>query len=621
MKGTIQSVWPDETYRFKGKIHGEDGNIYSFNSLNWLNRGIDISNITTNLSVNFELKPPNIYGNVYPTDIRFAGEVVPRSYKTNHTQGSFNEFVFVYTPAVLAKILKLAPNLNISDEKSLFRELATSYNLLEDKDFLFSQDESGNKIVCFPSGFATDDGSEILLYCTVNNKQPGKCKWYCDRIECQGKVICSVFDLINASWYEIESNLKEFIPDLNDSATEIINNIENRCKDFDRDFVALRLGQVTSIDKADELYVPTSYFLNNDESDSMDKKELYLFCTKRKGVKGYGWYYDCITYENAPIEVYNKNKWLEKWAVFENENYLSSLADQTLEEKWSFRGRDDYGILRNYLTYTFAHQLESNNVAYSEDNKYAAFNTGLPDEGSYKYLYAFFEQINKENNADYHPLYFSAKYKFRDFAVQGRNVNGKLLTSHIHPLPAPPKYFEARSATVWDLKFTANNQITIPDYDDEHILIQRCDRLPLEFYRHADSYSKRLKEILDSSDDDSEKYRNIRDYLKQKPDEEANHTYSALQNNLYTVISTAVKRLSWNWRAVVPCYNPEENIFCYLLPVCFGSRNKTDRALIASSNNINGEMVYQIHTVIPLDWAYLDARLVCRPESEWLVAD
>ena len=43
------------------------------------------------------------------------------------------------------------------------------------------------------------------------------------------------------------------------------------------------------------------------------------------------------------------------------------------------------------------------------------------------------------------------------------------------------------------------------------------------------------------------------------------------------------------------------------------------RTIIAYIAEINGRIDgYTIHTVITLDMAYLDARLVCRPEAEWL---
>ncbi|MDD7401195.1 MAG: DUF3825 domain-containing protein, partial [Clostridiales bacterium] len=180
--------------------------------------------------------------------------------------------------------------------------------------------------------------------------------------------------------------------------------------------------------------------------------------------------------------------------------------------------------------------------------------------------------------------------------------------------------------TVWQLGFNDSNQITIPEYDDAHILIQRCDRIPLDFYRNQANNSPQLLAILNSADSDAEKYKKIRDLLKpvvidHQPNEEITNLYRQLQNALENVIGMAVKKLAWNWRAVVPCYNPELEESCFLLPVSFSNYDQPDRAMIASCNATNQNNIYTIHTVIFLNWAYLDARLICRPESEWLVAD
>jgi len=42
---------------------------------------------------------------------------------------------------------------------------------------------------------------------------------------------------------------------------------------------------------------------------------------------------------------------------------------------------------------------------------------------------------------------------------------------------------------------------------------------------------------------------------------------------------------------------------------------------VATVQEMGDKYVYTIHTVIPLHWAYRDARLVCRPETEWLGLD
>lgn len=625
MIGKIKYVEPNDQYQFQGQIAAEDGNTYFFNERNWLRRGLVLSDLSADQDVEFELKPPNNKGKVFPKNIRFAGESVTNqdsspTFETRHSHGSFQRFVYIRSNAVIAAISKIIEEFNVEDHSDFYKALATSYNALNDADFIFSQDSDGSDIALVPSGLVSDDGTKILLYC-VRHKDPEKSDWYCDRVFYKNRIVGgSVFELVNANWYDIESDIKELILDLDDSATDIIKQIEDRCIDRTSVIVALKDGQLASIEEANHLYVPTSY------CDTFGN-ELYLRCAKRNGVRGYGWYYDCVTYENAPINVYSKKKWLDIWATFDENDVLADLANKTLEEKWSFGDRTDYGILRNYLMYTFAHQWESECISYSTDRRYAAFNTGLPDRNTYKYLYAFFERIDEGDQMSCHPLHYSAKYQFRDFVIQGRGGDGKLLSSKIRPLPDPPQYFMARSATVWELDFNASNQPTLPEYDDAHILIQRCDRLPLDFYRYSAMGSARLTGILDSQVDDSEKYKGIRTYFrpiidsKCPSDMEVTQAYRRLKDALDNVIATAVKKLSWNWRAVVPCYNPEEKKPCFLLPVSFCDFSKPDRALIASSYEIDDEIIYQIHTVIPLDWAYLDARLVCRPESEWLATD
>ena len=316
---------------------------------------------------------------------------------------------------------------------------------------------------------------------------------------------------------------------------------------------------------------------------------------------------------------------MELWAEFDWENIYSQIVSQTLEEQWSFGKRSDYGILRNYLIYTFAHQWKTSAVGFSTDKKYAAFNTGLPDRNTYKYIYAFYEEVNNSSQIQTHPLHISPKYRFKSFIISGRGGDGKTLTMNIHPLPSPPQYFVARSSTVWELGFNDNNQIDLPEYDDQHILIHRCDRLPLDFYRYPASRSEQLRHILDSDMEIAQKYREIREFfmpiVNHEQDSEVMHVYRLLVDALDNVVNAAIKKLSWNWRAVVPCYNPERDESCFLLPVSFCDATKPDRAMIASAHEVNGEMIYAIHTVISLEWAYLDARLVCRPESEWLAAD
>lgn len=622
MRGTIKYVTEDEQYHFRGAISGEDGRTYKFNSGSWLNKTLTLNDLCEGQAVEFELKAPNQYGYVFPRMIRFLGEtpefLAPGGFpQVSHSHGRFNDFVYVKTDAILMALEQLVPDFADSDcttASALYKKLALHFNGLQDGDFIFSQEEPAS--VMFPSGFCTADGTPILLNCTENrgNSSP----WFAAEVAVNGKVLRSLFGTVNANWYNVEQDINELAPENRDTTMEIIRNIEKRCFDAENSLLYLNKGTECAGDCADELYAPTGYF-------EPGGKEIYLLCTRKNGPKGFGWYFNTATYENAPLTTFEKKVWFEKWCGFLGNDIFEMLADQTLEEQWSFGNRTDFGILRNYLRYTFSHQFINKDIGYSADGRYAAFNTGLPDRNTYKHLYALFEKNEELEGKALHPLYFRQEYVFKEFVIPGRGGNGKVLSGNIRPLPNPPQYFKARSETVWELDFNDSNQVTIPEYDDTHILIQRCERIPLNFYRFPSAQSPKLTKILNSDESPAEKYKQIKEYFKpimdNEPDREVTFVYRTLTDSLESVISTAVRKLSWNWRAVVPCFNPERNEPCFLLPVSFCDPVKPDRAMIASVNKIEDDYIYTIHTVIPLDWAYLDARLVCRPESEWLAAN
>ncbi|MBQ9000571.1 MAG: DUF3825 domain-containing protein, partial [Eggerthellaceae bacterium] len=192
---------------------------------------------------------------------------------------------------------------------------------------------------------------------------------------------------------------------------------------------------------------------------------------------------------------------------------------------------------------------------------------------------------------------------------------------------APPRYFDSRSAMVWDLDYSGSNRPDIPYFDDNHILITRCERIPLEFFDDAKQYSATLASILDNADsDENAKYSQIKSFftpiITDNASDEIRSAYKTLYDKLKSCIDQAVRKLSWNWRSVVPAYNPSKRNGgpCFLLPVSFCDHTKpADRALIATANRLpTGKTNYQIHTVLPLNWAYQNARVVCRPDTEWL---
>lgn len=54
---------------------------------------------------------------------------------------------------------------------------------------------------------------------------------------------------------------------------------------------------------------------------------------------------------------------------------MEELAAMALPEQWSFQGRSDFGILKNYMKYTFI-KLRKESKVFLND-RYCLFNTGL----------------------------------------------------------------------------------------------------------------------------------------------------------------------------------------------------------------------------------------------------
>ena len=87
-------------------------------------------------------------------------------------------------------------------------------------------------------------------------------------------------------------------------------------------------------------------------------------------------------------------------------------------------------------------------------------------------------------------------------------------------------------------------------------------------------------------------------------------------NNKINIINGALdtmkKRVSANYKLAIPQYY--EGKIQLLLPLCLMSDNKPDVA-IAVTKKIN---CYQGHTCLTLDMAYNNARLIAKPEYNWL---
>ena len=77
------------------------------------------------------------------------------------------------------------------------------------------------------------------------------------------------------------------------------------------------------------------------------------------------------------------------------------------------------------------------------------------------------------------------------------------------------------------------------------------------------------------------------------------------------------KKVTANYKIAVPQYYNQK--IQLLLPLCLVNPDRPDLALVVTKNEEYN--YYQGHTCLTLDMAYNNARLIAKPESNWLLLD
>lgn len=285
---------------------------------------------------------------------------------------------------------------------------------------------------------------------------------------------------------------------------------------------------------------------------------------------------------------------LERFAYLgDRADLLQELDDLALDEKWDL-GDGSRSILYNYLRFTFYRLKEEGKIAVSADGGLAAFNTGLVNT-RYEDIYACFEPNDPGR---------PQKWRFSQFCVAGMRGLGKRLVSQFGTLPQPAKYFSRME----DLLLDPSKEIYL---SYEHIVVDNVDRLPLDFLADACRKDKEALACIDCiRDGESEAYGDLRDLICDRSD-----LFGELSRQIDDAVELAKKQVRWNFKTAIPCYFPTRDVMSLMLPLSLVDRSAADVALVVelqSSGNYLGQ------TILTLPMAYIDARLICRPGSEWL---
>lgn len=239
------------------------------------------------------------------------------------------------------------------------------------------------------------------------------------------------------------------------------------------------------------------------------------------------------------------------------DNQLASLATMAMQEDWSYRHTADHRPRPVLFSY-FVHtfeRIEEQDKIVTQDD-WACFNTGLVTPNQEE-IFALFQ---KNRVPDRQPWYFQ---KFC-------SESDRALIQFAH-LPEIATYFDDPSELLYDPRIDLR-----PRYD--HIIDDNQERFP-------------------------EPYNDL-----SNPD-----IKHQLRNVLQGAIDHAKRRIQRNYKTAVPQFY--QGRLQLLIPLCLTARSRADLALVVEKTQNS----YTAATCLPLDWAYNNARLIARPDNEWLM--
>lgn len=240
---------------------------------------------------------------------------------------------------------------------------------------------------------------------------------------------------------------------------------------------------------------------------------------------------------------------------------INTLKELVEEEDWTYHFVEEcaestrYPILENYIKNTYKRIAMEKKIAYSKDKKYCCFDTGLISRIQGESVYMVFSE-NTNPNID-------CFWHFYKFLRQGEYEVNKF-----ERLPEMAFYWEEPAKLMYDTR----KELVV---NVEHILSDNKCRFPSP-YNTMDDYQ--LKMIVNGC------------------------------------IELTKRKLKRNYKIAIPQYFFSANTVQLLIPLCLSSPSKADLAIVVEDYGT----MYRASTCLTLDMAINNARLLAKPDRDWL---
>lgn len=285
-------------------------------------------------------------------------------------------------------------------------------------------------------------------------------------------------------------------------------------------------------------------------------------------------------------------------AFIDWERMLAATKD-ALPEAWGFAPGDS-SVFRSYLVQTYARLAYERKVCVSDKFGLLVFNSGLVTT-SYEDIFLCFRRDSASRSG----------WSYEGSCVAGEGILGKTLLDAFFELPKRARYHADVSELVFD-----GSRGVVPDY--RHIIADNLGRFPVEYVEWRLHRHPRIAEALARAReackrDEEQGKRELRKASQLAWDDV--ELRGQIRGDVDAAVGRAVRRARWNLRTAVPAYYPRRKTMTLLLPLCVEREGVEDLAMALSMSHAG---TYKGETVLTMQMAYMNARLVNRPESEWL---
>ena len=276
---------------------------------------------------------------------------------------------------------------------------------------------------------------------------------------------------------------------------------------------------------------------------------------------------------------------------------LQVLADRAERERWTFRCVPDaspFPVLDSYIRYTFLQVHEQAKIA--ESDRLSCFNTGLLTANQEE-IFGVFRVSDLFDPRE--PVGPGNK---KWFLTSWARAGDRQLTDFLR-LPDLATYWSDAA----ELVFSPNLQVQL---NLDHIIRDDFNRFPTELGGHLDVNGVPT-DLATSPDIESEAGEPAGEETPAAAGPDITVPL-ATRNALEGAMKHSVRLAQRSYRIAVPQYH--RGRIQLLLPLYLRTADRPDLALTLERHGA----WYRAATVLYPDWAYRHARLLSRPNSEWL---